>query len=425
MNRLIFILAMIGLLLPDFTQAQSYTAGKTENVGLGSITILELGNNGDIWAGSMSSGVGFYNGVTQQWTYYNTLNTSAMRSDSVTSLTFGLISGIQHAYIGTTSGLLDIRAGVVDTIQIPNSRRINGVALVGQDTLWVASDSGIVAIDSNKQVIATRTTVNSSIPFDRAVTAQKGGSPSCTGIAVGSRGKGLFFTKNYSTFTLIDTSLPNYSLVDNRVNTIYKEANCSRYIVGTKGGLSLCPEGVPCQNYTIANGLPQNDVTSVAVDCRGQIWIGMRDSGVAIFNGASFTRFTHADGLSDDHVTTIAFDGPNCEANIGSGDGNITKVDSTHHVTRVLNGVADIGSVPAVSVYPQPASSTVSFVFESAIADGEIRIIDMNGRQIQQVALRGDTHAVADVAHLADGLYFYTLSTGGAIVRTGKVQVAR
>lgn len=423
MKRLIFILALF-CLLSGSTQAQSYSAGKTENVGLGSITILELGNNGDIWAGSLSSGVGFYNGVTQQWTYYNTLNTPSMRSDTVTSLTFGLISGVQHAYIGTTSGLLDIRAGVADTIHVPNSRRISGVALVGQDTLWVASDSGIVAIDSNKLVIATRTTANSSIPFDRNVTAQKGGSPSCTGIAVGSRSKGLYFTKNYSTFTLIDTSLPNYNLVDNRVNTIYKEGNCNRYIVGTKGGLSLCPEGVPCQNYTVANGLPQNDVTSVAVDCRGQIWIGTRDSGVAIFTGSSFTRLTRADGLSDDHITTIAFDASDCEANIGSIDGNITKVDSTHHVTRVLNGVADISSSPSVSVYPQPASGLVNFVLERATADGEIRIIDMNGRQVQQVALHGDTHVLADVSHLADGLYFYTLSTGGAIARTGKVQVS-
>ncbi|MCW3127510.1 MAG: serine/threonine protein kinase [Bacteroidetes bacterium] len=396
-----------------------------ENIGIGTITIIEMGNNGDIWAGSKSQGVGFYNGTTQVWTYFNTGNSSKILSDSVTSLTFGLVNGVQHAYIGTTSGLVDIKAGVVDTIPLPYTRRVSGVSLVNSDTLWVSSDSGVVAIDTAGQVIFALTTVDSSIPSDHLSTSQRGGQ-NCAGIAVGTPNSGVYYTKDYVNFVTIDTSGPNFRLVDNRVNTIYKENQCNRYLVGTKGGFSMCPEGVPCQNFTTANGLPQNDVTTIGVGCNGVIWIGMRDSGVAVFNNPTFTRITGADGLSDMHVTSISFTGGNCTAHVATGDGNIAVVDSGRHVVQVLNGVADVSAnVQTVSVYPQPASNEVNFVFGQQVESGGLMLTDLSGRMVQDLSVKGATNIIANVSSLPQGLYFYRLTSDGQMVKTGKVQVMR
>src|SRR5262249_30143502 len=47
-----------------------------------------------------------------------------------------------------------------------------------------------------------------------------------------------------------------------------------------------------------------NDVTSLAADGRGEVWIGSK-SGLNLWNGDNFESFTTHDGLSDEFVTGV------------------------------------------------------------------------------------------------------------------------
>ena len=421
MKRLIILSAVFLLLRATHAFGQ---ARGIENVGLGTITIIEMGNNGDIWVGSAAQGVGFYNGTTQQGLYFNQANTPQFKSDSVTSLTFGNIGGAQHVFIGTKNGLVYNRAGVWDTLNVP-ARLVTGVSLSNQDTLWASTGNGIVSFDSAKHLIRTYNTGNSTIPYNQTSSSQKGGKP-CTGMVIGTPSNGAYYTKDYSTFIKIDTTVPNSKLVDNRVTTIYRDNGCNRYLIGTRGGLSFCPEGVPCQNFTTANGLPQNFVTSIAVDCHGDIWVGMKDSGVVVYHTPGFTRITTANGLSDNQITSISFPQGECKARIASADGNISVLDSNKNVVQILNAIADVTTDQLmVSIYPQPASGKVNFVLGKELANGEITLTDLSGRAVQNLSIRNATSISADVSSLPDGLYFYRISSDGQQLKTGKVQVMR
>jgi hypothetical protein len=401
-----------------------------ENVGLGVLIIIETATNGDVWAGSLDKGVAFINGSTGQTVYFGQqYGNTQFKNDSITSISYGIVGGAQVAFIGTKNGLISIRNGVVDSINIPDPH-VTGVSLAGSDTLWVSTPTGLLALDTGAAhtVKAIYNTGNSSIPFNLVSVSGRGGKQ-CAGEVGGSPNSGAFYTAG-GTFVKIDTSLPGYKLVDNRVTTILRDNNCNVFLIGTMGGFSICPRGQQCRNFTTANGLPQNEVTSLGQDCNGNVYIGTRDSGVVIFsNPNTFTRLTTSNGLTDNHVTAISFSGgqgSDCSGYIGTRDGNLAQVDSNKVVVRVLNGVADVSiDVYTVNVYPQPSGTQVTFALGRELNSGELSLTDLSGRTVQTLSITNRSTITADVSMLPQGLYFYRLADSGRTVKTGKVQIVR
>ena len=60
--------------------------------------------------------------------------------------------------------------------------------------------------------------------------------------------------------------------------------------------------------WSVAEGLPQSQVTALAQDNRGYLWVGTNGGGVARFDGNNFTAYGVADGLVDNFVKALAFD---------------------------------------------------------------------------------------------------------------------
>jgi len=61
-------------------------------------------------------------------------------------------------------------------------------------------------------------------------------------------------------------------------------------------------------NYSIAEGLPQSQVFSIAQDSSGYIWAGTNGGGLSRFDGEKFVNFTTNDGLSSDQINRIYVD---------------------------------------------------------------------------------------------------------------------
>lgn len=63
-------------------------------------------------------------------------------------------------------------------------------------------------------------------------------------------------------------------------------------------------ERLPCETFSIADGLPHNHVTSIAQDSRGFIWFGTAE-GLARFDGAQFKTYDTRDGLPSRAVSLV------------------------------------------------------------------------------------------------------------------------
>ena len=59
------------------------------------------------------------------------------------------------------------------------------------------------------------------------------------------------------------------------------------------------------RHFTVADGLPSNEVYHVFQDSKGYIWFGT-DNGVARYNGDEFRVYGDADGLLSNNVLARA-----------------------------------------------------------------------------------------------------------------------
>jgi len=75
-------------------------------------------------------------------------------------------------------------------------------------------------------------------------------------------------------------------------------------------------------------------------------------------------------------------------------------------------------SKSAVRLYPNPATERI--YLEGLSAAVQFRLYTLTGKRIKQARLRPD-QATVEVSSLESGLYFYTLSAGHKIVKTGKL----
>lgn len=417
------ILAAILCVALSISQAQNQGVRAVENIGFGEVSVIELAGNGDIWVGSPAEGVGFYNAATQVWTYYNTSNTPELKSNKITSLSIQLIGGVEHAFIGTDNGVAFNRITTGwDTLDL-NGGSNNIVGLIYKpDSLMVFSDEGLMLYDSSAAF-----TTNFTSPLTSAITAAQTKAAGCGGYWAGTANSGCFSTSDGTNYNYIDTSVLYQKLVDNRINVLTRDNACQARLVGTKGGFSICPtnNAIPCQNFTTSNGLPQNDITAIAQDCQGRIWLGTRDSGMVVYENNVFTRLTTANGLPDNRVTTVGIMPQTCEFYIGMKDGNIAVVDSTKSVVDVLSSIGKVNANDInVKIYPVPATDNLHFVFDQQL-NANFSFTDINGREVYSTNMSNSLFVKVDVASLPQGMYFYRLSQAGQTLKAGKVSVAR
>lgn len=102
-------------------------------------------------------------------------------------------------------------------------------------------------------------------------------------------------------------------------------------------------------NYSIADGLLSDGINCVEVDYNNQVWVGT-NSGLSMYDGASWTGYTTVDGLVDNNVKTIA---ATSAGDIWVGtDFGVSKFDGSTWITfttadgLALNQIADIACAP-------------------------------------------------------------------------------
>jgi HD-GYP domain-containing protein (c-di-GMP phosphodiesterase class II)/ligand-binding sensor domain-containing protein len=99
---------------------------------------------------------------------------------------------------------------------------------------------------------------------------------------------------------------PVEGLVDPGVEAI-AEAPDGTLWVGTHDGLTALTAG-RARRFTVVSGLPPGPVRALHVDSRGVLWVGTYGGGLARVADGRIDRYTRADGLYDDVVSTILED---------------------------------------------------------------------------------------------------------------------
>jgi streptogramin lyase len=134
--------------------------------------------------------------------------------------------------------------------------------------------------------------------------------------------KGYLWLGTYGGLSRYDgKSFVNYSkedgLLDNRINCIVESGNKEIY-VSTPGGINKFNaslnakggKGTSFKSFVLKPELSKNQVTSMAVDKKGNLWLCTDGGGVCKFNpeGASFAYYTEKEGLINDYVRSVCMD---------------------------------------------------------------------------------------------------------------------
>src|SRR5262249_51504278 len=90
-------------------------------------------------------------------------------------------------------------------------------------------------------------------------------------------------------------------------------------VLATFVSSSAAGRRLPTRLFTVADGLPQNEINCVFEDSRGFLWVGTTD-GLARFDGRDFTTYGVADGLPHPGVNDI-LDAPDGSLWLATGAG--------------------------------------------------------------------------------------------------------
>ncbi len=174
--------------------------------------------------------------------------------------------------------------------------------LISQNKLWVGTQTNGLhsfALDGSNIWEQYKIPINSPFNGD--------GEINCLEVdATNAVWSGLLL---FGTTVLDNSILTNYNSVDNFTSqTVWDiEAFGSQLIFGTDAGVFIF-ENNSWTNYTASSGLPENAVSSVAVDNQGMYWFGTR-SGLVSFDGTEWQLYNTTNSyLPDNYVRTLNVD---------------------------------------------------------------------------------------------------------------------
>ena len=192
-------------------------------------------------------------------------------------------------------------------------------------SIWAATNSGLNRIRDGKVTVYRR---EQGLPDDH-----------CYAIAVAARG--LLVGTGAGAALVTDAGIERIAQADadadaaSSMVTAVLEADAGDWWLGTTKGLLRVRDGKR-EWFTMADGLPSDDVTSLNKGRDGTVWVGLRSGGMARAcrhgdlgraKGPRFDTFTGADGLPDDFVHSVYEDH---EKNLWVGT-NAGGVSRLHH----------------------------------------------------------------------------------------------
>lgn len=262
------------------------------------LTSAFVDKQGNKWFGTRGSGVKRLNSTNTTWTIDYVVSGSGVVVNS-----FAKDPSTGNTWLGTDLGIYKYENSgysnygrFFDTGN-PNIPVVD-IAIDANDKKWVAA--------TDYTTIFNELVWNFYHKFNKYTTSDAA-TLSIKKIALSTLGKKWVAT-NFGIYELSNTdfTISPYSItgvqamiVDNQNQLWVGNANGLRKLVGST-----------FVTYNTSNGLPSNNIISLAKDNNNVLWIGT-DKGLCKMDGSTFTSYTKGDGLYDNYCYALAIDKSN------------------------------------------------------------------------------------------------------------------
>lgn len=249
--------------------------------------------NDHIWAGN------FYGGLTQfdgtEWTHHVTIDSGPF-NNSIYALTTGPQNTIWAA---SEMGLFHLKNGAWTYYISPvfSYWNISDVAIAGDNSIWICNPAvSRLDLGSDLDPMVEWTTLNYSAT--QIAVAGNGDVWMCnyTGLT-------RFSGETFTTYTSSNSGLPQ-----NGMSTLAID-RFNRICVGTQNNGLVRYNGASWNIYDTTNsGLPSNRIQTIAYDREHHLWVGT-DLGIAYYDDEKWIVYnTENSGLTSNNITGITFD---------------------------------------------------------------------------------------------------------------------
>ncbi len=267
----------------DFQNWEVFNASNSE-IADQQIKTVHIDDNNNVWVGTAYTGLVKYDGVN--WTNYNSSN-SGIPSYSVRALNHDKNNNL---FVGTENGLVMFDGINWKTLNIDSlpgfGNYVYAIAVDTNDVIWFGLSGGLVKYEDN--VLTEYTRYNSGIPGPAyALSIDKNNN-----IWIAS-------SKNLTKYDRSDWYV--YELMGQNqnweINTLIVDLEINVWIGTVNQGIIIFNNDETWSNMTPDNSyLPNSDVLSIAIDKKGNKWIGT-DDGLAIYNQGGIVKVEEFEGL--------------------------------------------------------------------------------------------------------------------------------
>lgn len=413
------------ILLGIAFQIHAQQAQETNSINSNEISIIEASPSGLVWIGLANGGCVRLDSKTGATGFFNKSNT-VMKSDSIKAIDSRVIGGVLHVMMASDKGVVYQHGGVWDTVANLPDVKVTDISIgVGNRILFSTRDSGIAVFDTNFNFIKTlKKEVIGAMPTNR-IRKMSRKNLKCNTIYAASE-KGVIKIDSANNVTLLNTSVTG--VLSDTVTCLYANPACDdKVYIGTEKGMTVC-NGMTCTAFTKANGLSSEFITVIEKDSMGGTWIGTRDSGLIYYdNNTTFTKITTKDGLPSNKITDIHCVPNSCSCFIGTEDNGLTVVGCDKKVGSKLNisSIFDLINSKAVTAFPQPANEIINFKLSEQVNNLNFQMFDYAGKLVKSEKLNQVQEFSIEVLDLPQGFYSYVIKDNKGLYLGGKTAVVR
>lgn len=330
-----------GLVALSGDQITRYTVANSP-LGDNRIEALALDGSGAVW---LTSGDTLYRINTADWDAYNGAGRGAFPNGRLTGLDVGSDGAI---WLGSDQGqLCRFDPGIEGCVAFFSGEEgmsnapLTGLTINSDGEVFYTTAGGGISY-FNGDEWRTLAIVTEPVPGNmvRDLAADDTG-----GVWVAaSGGAGRIAAEDGASprlYTPANSPLPS---VDVRV---VQPMRSGEVWIGGAGGVSLY-NGATWTTYTPADGLAGAAVTAIAADAQNRVWVGTTD-GLSIWTGAAFFNLTTANGLPSNEITALQSEGE--VVWIGTRGGGLLRFqDNQLQLFNVGNSNLPSNSITALAV---------------------------------------------------------------------------
>ena len=415
---------------------------------------MVVDNDGNLWSASGRdvTGVGFYKYDGNSWTIYDISNTNVLPSNSY-HVAYSSPTNVK--YFGNWGrGFVEVKDSSIVNYDVnntnlvgidsdPNFLVISGFGADSKDNIWVLN---FWATDRNtlNVLTSTGTWYKFLVPSENNLTLQMhfnlvvDQNDTKWFSSTDPKKAGLYFFNENSTLSELSDDISGFISTSNGLNSnsvsaialdkrgeLWVGSNLGVNIISNLGSISTSGSGLRISSVF---SLRQQSINCIAVDPLNQKWIGTNQGLLLVNSDGSkliTTLNTSNSALLSDIITSIAIKENTGEVFVGTDNG-LTSFFTT--------AVKPVSQFSELFTYPSPfviGVGSSELIIDGLVKDSQVKILSISGKLLREFSSPGGRIASWDGKdqagqYVSSGVYLIVaFDNDGNNITTGKIAVIR